>query len=128
MHQIAAGPHGSSHQVIPQASYYVESPSASFLQDLSSSCMINLDLHDAALHQHSRLQGQSERLSEPCFTDASGSPGDLTRVGSFLSNYYYNTSSEQPFSMSNVSARVQSWRKSRPANSFAHAESQISSK
>ncbi|CAK9217725.1 unnamed protein product [Sphagnum troendelagicum] len=30
--------------------------------------------------------------------------------------------------MSNVSARVQSWRKFGPANSFAHAESQVSSK
>jgi hypothetical protein len=74
MHQIAAGPHGSPHQVIPRASYYVESPTASFLQDLSSSCIINSDLHDAALHHDSRLQDQSERLSEPCFTDASGSP------------------------------------------------------
>jgi hypothetical protein len=128
MHQIAARPHGSSHQVIPQAFYYVESPSAYFLQDLGFSGIINSDLHDAALHHHSRLQGQSERLSEPCFTDASGSPGGLSRVGSFLSSYYYSTSSEEPFSMSNVSARVQSWRKFRPANSFAHAESQVSSK
>jgi hypothetical protein len=95
---------------------------------LNSSCIINSDLHDAAVHHHSRLQGQSERLSEPCFTDASGSPGDLSRVGSLLSSYYYSRSSEQPFSMSNVSARVQSWRKFRPANSFAHAESQVSSK
>jgi hypothetical protein len=30
--------------------------------------------------------------------------------------------------MSDVSAPVQSWRKFRPANSFAHAESQVSSK
>jgi hypothetical protein len=100
-----------------QASYYVESPSCSSFLDLSS-----INFHD----RKQFLQGEeSERdaLSDQAFTGATSSP--LSRVGSFFSNYY--RSDQRPFSMSNVSARVHSWRKSRPRTGFSH-HADVSSK
>ncbi|CAK9855308.1 unnamed protein product [Sphagnum jensenii] len=100
-----------------QAPYYVESPSCSSFLDLSS-----INFHD---RKHFLQGEESERdgLSDQAFTGATSSP--LSRVGSFFSNYY--RSDQRPFSMSNVSARVHSWRKSRPRTGFAH-HADVSSK